>query len=295
MSELRREQIGNTATEQGAFEQGADFEGINHSTLPESRPDPIEVNAEYISGDGITLTPVGKEGTGAEFRLALGELHEGAVDELTAQLCEEPEEAPGTAMAMRKIHGIEVQGNPSRLEMLSKRAPREMLVWYGMHPEYDGAVAGDRIMLLRDIKESAYSCKACKGIGYEEDAVCGNCGGTAKETIRAEGGMAEVPCRACRVLGYGHEQGYSSGHKKCSKCNGSGWHGGIIIPEESQKEAITGIVVSLGPETHTYKIGDRLMFSRFAGHTMEISKTTSYIIMHESEAIGILRQKAERP
>jgi co-chaperonin GroES (HSP10) len=290
MSELKREQFGNAASEQGAFDQGADFEGINHSVLPHSRPDPIEVTAEYVPGDGITLTPK-KIDTGA-FRQALGELREGPMDELLGQLCEEPE-TPEVGLTVRKIHGIEVQGNAARLAEIDKRSPREMLVYYAMHPEYDGAVAGDRIMVLRDIKESSYSCKACKGTGYEEDLTCGNCGGTAKETVRTDGGTAEVPCRACRVLGYGHEQGYSSGHKKCAKCNGSGWRGGIIIPEESQKEAITGIVVSLGPDTRTYKIGDRLMFSRFTGHTMEISKTTSYIIMRESEAIGILRQKGD--
>jgi co-chaperonin GroES (HSP10) len=290
MSELKREQYGNTSTEQGSFERGDDFEGINHSTLPESRPDPVEVDAQYVPGDGITLTP--KKVDSGEFRQALGDLKEGPMDQLMGQLCENPEEENG--LTVQKIHGIEVQGNAARLAEISKRSPREMLVYYGMHPEYDGAVAGDRIMLLRDIKESAYSCKACKGTGYEEDALCGNCGGTGKETIKSEGGeMVSVPCRACRVLGYGHEGGYSSGHKKCSKCNGSGWRGGIIIPEESQKEAITGIVVSLGPDTKIYKIGDRLMFSRFAGHTMEISKTTSFIIMREDEAIGILRQKGD--
>lgn len=288
MTELKREQFGNAATEQGAFDQGADFEGINHSALPDSRPDPIEVTAEYVPGDGITLTPVGKDGTG--FQRSLGELREGPMDELLGQLCEEPEE---TGMTVRKVNGIKVRGNASRLEQIDKRSPREMLVWYGMHSEYDGAVAGDRIMLLRDIKESAYSCKACKGTGFDEEAYCGNCGGTSKETIRTEGGTAEVPCRACRVLGYDHEQPYSCGHKKCEKCNGSGWRVGIIIPEESQKEAITGVVVSLGQDCRTWKIGDRLMFSRFAGHTMQISETTSYIIMRESEAIGILRQTGD--
>ena len=58
---------------------------------------------------------------------------------------------------------------------------------------------------------------------------------------------------------------------------------GLVIQEDAQKEAITGVVVSVGPYCQTWKIGDRLMFSRFAGHTLEVSKTESFIMMRESE------------
>lgn len=283
-----REVLGNTASEQAAHDAGMSFESLNHGSLPESRPDAMEVDAEYVSGDGLTLTPKSVEG----FHRALGDLKEGPMDQLTAQLCEEPDT---TALAIRKIGDIEVQGDPSRLAMVSRRNPREELVWYGMHPEYYGAVAGDRIMLRRDILESQYSCKACKGLGYDDGAICGNCGGHAKETVRNQAGEStEAPCRVCRVSGYGKEVWYSCGKHKCSKCNGSGWRGGIIIPEESQSQAITGVVVSVGPDVRTWKIGDRLMFSRYAGHTLEVSKTESFIMMRESEAIGMLRQRGEK-
>ena len=302
MAELKREQLGNAADEQGAALSGVDFGQMNTAVLPEGRPDPVEVDAEYVAGDGLTLTPIREKGEHA-WTAGNGEqwssiLHEGPLDLLNAQLCEDPEPPESTGLAVHRIGDIEVQANPRRLSEIVKRSPREELVWYGMHPEYYGAASGDRIILRRDILESQYSCKACKGNGFEEDALCALCGGLAKEKIAPRPGsfeMQEVPCRACRVIGFGKETGYSCGHKKCSKCNGSGWKGGIVIPEESQTQAITGVVVSVGPLVDMWKIGDRLVFSRYAGHTLTVSKTEDYIWMRQNEPIGILRQRTERP
>jgi co-chaperonin GroES (HSP10) len=311
VGQLKREQLGNAATEQGAALDGADFGQMNTAELPEGRPDPVEVDAEYVAGDGLTLTPKSyfipaeSNGYGKVERQIAGNpipfspvLHEGPLDLLNAQLCEEPGPPESTGLAVQRIGDIEVEANPRRLSEITKRSPREELVWYGMHPEYYGAASGDRVILRRDILESQYSCKACKGNGFEEEALCALCGGLAKEKISPRPGsfeMQEVPCRGCRVIGFGKETGYSCGHKKCSKCNGSGWKGGIVIPEESQTQAITGVVVSVGPLVDMWKIGDRLVFSRYAGHTLTVSKTEDYIWMHQTEPIGILRQRGDRP
>lgn len=276
--QISREQFGNEATESGAVEGGADASELNRGVLPEGREKPVEVDAEYVPGDGITLTP--KE---ADFGRALSELKEGPLDLLSAQLTEEPE--------MAEVKGIEVYGGRSRLAQITRRQPKEMLVWYGMHPEYDGAMSGSRIMLRRDVLESQYSCKTCAGRGYEEETACGLCAGSTEETINEQ----PVPCRACRVSGFQKEAWFSSGRKRCVKCYGSGWRNGVVIPEESQTQAITGVVVSVGPLVTMWKIGDRLIFSRFAGHTLDVSKTESFVMMDEKEALGILRQKSERP
>lgn len=279
--DVTREQFGNKADEQGAAEAGADFSTINTGELPQGRRDVIEVDAEYVV-DGMQLVPKNPNWDG--FTKALGELREGPIDLMTAQLCEEPD---STGLALRRVGDIEVESNQQRFMEVSKRGPRENLVWYGMHPEYYGAMSGDRIMLRRDVLESQYSCKSCKGAGYDEEVVCTNCVGTCEERVEDQ----LVPCRACRVLGYGHETMFSCGHRKCEKCNGSGWRSGIVIPEQSQSEAITGVVVSVGPLVSMWKIGDRLIYSKFAGHTLSVSKNESFVMMRESEPLGILRQR----
>ena len=281
MGEVTREVLGNAADEQGS---GADFATVNTAELPEGRLEPVEVDAEYVKGDGLTLTPKLTD----KFLDALGQLHQGPTDLLMAQLCEEPEEA---GLTIREVNGVEVEGNARRLAVVSKRNPREELVWYGMHPEYYGAMSGDRIMLRRDVLESQYSCKTCKALGYDENVICANCGGSCEETIEGQ----RVPCRVCRVMGYGREAWFSCGHHKCVKCNGSGWRSGIVIPEQNQAEAITGVVVSVGPSVTMWKIGDRLIFSKFAGHSLTVSKTENFVMMRESEALGILRQRTDRP
>lgn len=293
MAQVSREQLGNSADEQGAAIAGADFGSMNRAELPEGRPDPVEVDAQYVAGDGLTLTPVQEKSNGHFAPV----LHQGPLDILDAQLCEEAAPPESVDLAVHRIGDIEVQANARRLSEITKRSPREELVWYGMHPEYYGAASGDRILLRRDIMESQYSCKACKGVGYVEDAdLCGNCVGSASETVRTQAGeLATVPCRVCRVVGFGKEASFSCGRVKCSKCNGSGWKGGIVIPEESQTQAITGVVVSVGPDVTNWKIGDRLVFSRYAGHTLTVSKTEDFIWMHQNEPIGILRQRGERP
>jgi co-chaperonin GroES (HSP10) len=294
MAELTREQFGNSSTEEGAAVEGSDFGALNHSVLPEGRAQAVEVDAEYVAGDGLRLTPKQDGLVGySDFVL-----REGPNDQLTHALCEEEThpESMGMAVWRNPAGDIEVQANPRRLGEITVRSPREELVWYGMHPEYYGAASGDRICLRRDVMESQYVCKACSGEGFLENAsMCLTCSGSARETVRAQQGWVTVPCRSCQVLGYEKQKPYSCGLERCEKCSGSGWKGGIVIPEQSQSSAVTGVVVSVGPMVTHWKIGDRLVFSRFAGHTLDVSKTESFIWMHEKEPIGILRQRTDRP
>lgn len=275
--ELTREQLGNQADEQGAFEGGVDPAGINRTPVPEGRRATLEVDAERTE-DGMALNPK------SEMARALLTLKEGPTSITSAQLLEEPDEY---GLEVRQINGVEVEATAERAMEISRRSPREMLVWYGMHQEYFGAVLGDRVIVRRDVLESEYSCKACSGRGYEEDAVCRTCGGM-QEISRGE---SMAPCPDCAVLGYAKEAQWSSGRVPCSVCRGSGWRGGIIIPSVSQAKPITGIVVSLGPECRVLKLGDRVIHSKYAGHELEVSKSEAFTFMRESEVIGILRQR----
>jgi co-chaperonin GroES (HSP10) len=284
--ELKRTEVGNLATEQGAFEGGADASEINVSEVPHSRPE-IEVNASY-DGQDMILEPsdagdITCEKVMSAFHRSLGELQEGPSDIMAAQLLDEPDEY---GLAIRKVNGVEIEAHPGRIQEIAKRSPREQLVWYGYSSEGLSAVLGDRVDILKDVLESAYSCKSCHGTG-KSGLVCGLCDG-----LKYEGeGKDKVACRGCIVLGFGMEQLHSSGYQKCESCSGSGWRGGVVIPEQAQQEAITGIVVSVGPECRLLKIGDRVVHSKYAGHTLKMSEDNAIVTMRESEVLKILRQR----
>lgn len=286
MAELKRSEIGNQATEQGAFEGGADPSSINVSEVPHSRPE-IEVDVEYVP-DGVAIFRV-IPSLSESFTRGLGELQEGPMDIMNAQLLDEPEEF---GLEIRRVNGVEIEASPGRIQEIARRSPREQLVWYGYSPDGLSAVLGDRIDVLKDVMESAYSCKACGGKGHSFADECGMCHREKYET--AEDG-SKSPCRGCIVLGFGMEQLHSSGFRKCDSCTsnnvGTGWRGGIVIPEQAQQEAITGIVVSVGPECRLLKIGDRVVHSKYAGHTLKMSEDNSIVTMRESEVLKILRQR----
>src|SRR5580692_10755491 len=113
---LRVEDVGNTAAEQGAALGGADFSRLNHAELPEGREDAIEVNGEYSPGDGIKITPVGNQGASCTLTL-----HEGPLDILDAQLCEEPEPPESTGLEIAWVGDVEVRANARRLGEIVKR------------------------------------------------------------------------------------------------------------------------------------------------------------------------------
>lgn len=275
---MKRSEVGNQAIEQGAFEGGADPAAINVSEVPHSRP-VVEVDVEYVE-DGIVLTSKSNIG---QFWQGLGELQEGSQDIMNAQLLDEPDEK---GLEIRRVNGVEIEAHPHRFHEIDRRSPREALVWFGYSPDGLSAVLGDRVDILRDVLESAYSCKTCHGKGHYA-AICGNCRGTKYEEVQG----ATLPCRACIVLGFGMEIKHSSGHRKCDACAATGWRGGIVIPEQAQQEAITGIVVSVGPECRLLKIGDRVVHSKYAGHTLKMSEDNAIVTMRESEVLKILRQR----
>jgi co-chaperonin GroES (HSP10) len=282
MPELTRSVIGNKADELGAVDAGADAEGINSSSMPSGRDEPIEVDVSRVE-DGIQLVP--SRETDA-FRRAIGELEEGPNDLLMAQLVEEPEEV---GLVKRVVNGIEVEARDDRLAEISHRTPREGLVWYGSHPEYMQAMAGDRVLIRKDVLELEDACKSCHGRGYDESAVCQHCGGNSRVWDEAAG--QTFPCISCVVLGYDRETQWSCGRVKCSACYGTGWRAGVVIPQVAERKPITGIIVSVGPDCKLYKLGDRVIHSRFAGHEMTVSKNESFVMMRECEILSILRQR----
>lgn len=262
--------LGDRSEELGQFERGVDFEGINSSALPESGP-VLEVEVEQV-GHELHLTRKNLRPA-----RSLNLVHS-ETDLLAAQLTDDPEM---TGFSIPNVGKIEA--SPSRLsKALTRNSNREQLIWFGIDSQNMTAAMGDRIVVRRDALESEYICRSCKGKGHTNE-VCGLCEG--KQRVKG------VQCTGCKVLGFEAGTTRPSGFAKCVDCTGSGWKHGIVIPESSQGKPVTGTVVSLGPDTQLVKLGDRVLHSKFAGHTLEMKQET-YTFMREGEVISLLRDLA---
>ena len=259
----------NRAEDLGAVEAGKDVSGINVSGLPVSGPE-VEVRP---SSDGTDLILKQIHGH-RQSRKAL-ELVHSETDLLAAQLTEDPEM---TTFQVPNVGAIEASA--SRLQKaLTRNSNREALVWFGVDSAHLSAALGDRLIVRRDTLESEYVCKECKGKGHT-DEVCALCDGKQQK----EGQL----CKNCLVLGFEAEKPHPAGFTKCVACSGAGWRNGIIIPEVAQGKPVTGVVVSIGPDTKLLKLGDRVLHSKYAGHTLEM-KNETYTYMREHEVISLLR------
>ena len=259
----------NRADEMARLEKGlaVPLDSINVTRFPESGP-VLDVNLEPEGAD-VKITPVRHS---VPRRL---DLVHSADDLLAAQISEDPE------MTSFTVPGVgPVTTGKSRIQTaITRNQNREQLIWFGIDSANLTAALGDRIVVRRDTLESEHVCKDCKGKGHTE-VVCSLCEGRqAKEGL---------PCKNCVALGFESEKPRPTGFNRCVSCAGSGWKNGIVIPEVAQSKPVTGVVVSLGPATQLLKLGDRVLHSRFAGHTLEM-RSEFYTFMREHEVISLLR------
>ena len=67
--------------------------------------------------------------------------------------------------------------------------------------------------------------------------------------------------------------------------------GGIIIPDTAKEKPQKGTVVAVGPgkkdEPMTVKIGDLVLYGKYAGTELSIGGT-NYLIMRESDIVAIV-------
>lgn len=209
----------------------------------------------------------------------------GEHDLLMAQLVEEPEQPTFSHPVTGKV-----QTSPSRMmQIQSRNSNREALVWIEYQPGMQLAAldmpegANGRVWVLQDTMETEYSCRLCKGRGYFEDENCEVCGGESKR----DGG----DCPACKVLGMGFRDKWSCGRRSCHSCRGSGWRAGIVIPETAQSIPVSGVIVSVGPNTSVVKLGDRILHSSYAGHRIQAPGGKVLTVMRESEILSLIRER----
>lgn len=263
---------GNSSDELGQHEGGADFENVNRSSFPRDVPDiPVELTKV---GRDILVQPTRHDGS----RPAQipGEIEAGLREQLAAAVFDDPNMMVPAAQRDR----------------IKRRSTRDNLVWYGVRPDDAMSMWGDRILVKRDTLESAYSCRNCKGTGHTEEN-CPTCKGTGQETFVVEGESTTHSCRNCEVLGYQFETKYTCGFVPCRSCSGSGWAGGIVIPEVAQSEPIAGIVVSIGPMCVDLTLGDRVLYQKYCGHNFVTPEGVGFTLMHEHEALSLLMRKEQ--
>lgn len=253
--------IGNAADELGEHLEGADFAETNQGAVPPSI-DPLQVELKRVH-DNLLIVPAQRETR--SLQQGVGELREGSKEILAAAIFEDHK------MAKR------VSGN------IERRTQRGLLQFYAVRETMAAAVLGDRVMIQRDTMESAYSCRHCKGKGHSE-AICPTCKGNKIGIDGAEG------CRSCKVLGYDREVWHSCGYVQCEFCRGVGSPAGIVIPESAKSTPISGIVVSAGGFCVDLQLGDRVLFSRYAGHEMLTPDGESFFTMHEHEVLQLLKE-----
>lgn len=76
---------------------------------------------------------------------------------------------------------------------------------------------------------------------------------------------------------------------RCKTCEGKG--GLIVVPEISQRRPTTGTIVSIGEAVKWLKPGQSVLYSSFAGHTVDLDRAGKPLvlrILHESEVLSLV-------
>ncbi len=65
--------------------------------------------------------------------------------------------------------------------------------------------------------------------------------------------------------------------------------GGIYVPDTAKEKPQRGKVEAIGPEVKEVKVGDEVMFDRYAGSKVRMNGT-EYLIVKEEDILGIIEE-----
>jgi len=65
--------------------------------------------------------------------------------------------------------------------------------------------------------------------------------------------------------------------------------GGILIPQTSREKAMNGKVISIGDDVKHVKIGETIMFRKYAGTDVTFDDNNQYLIISEQDVLGIMK------
>lgn len=76
---------------------------------------------------------------------------------------------------------------------------------------------------------------------------------------------------------------------RCKSCEGKG--ASIVVPETSQRRPTTGTIVSIGESVRELSVGQTVLYSSFAGHTIDLDRAGRKVvlrILHEPEILCLV-------
>jgi len=145
----------------------------------------------------------------------------------------------------------------------------ENIIWIG---ETGFESDADKLIVLIDDFASGYECQTClakdlRMVAQDKQVsfvTCRECGGKGRRP-KVGNESIEVKCYECDEKGV----------VPCPDCGGRG--GLIAIPRQSEGAPTTGKIVSIGPDVRKgkRKVGDRVMFSSYAGNQYDVKGKTA--------------------
>lgn len=142
--------------------------------------------------------------------------------------------------------------------------------------DIDFSAWGDRLLILEDAFRSGYECQTCLGSGK---VVCHNCGGNGRV------GENNLMCSHCQAIG----------EVTCPDCDGKG--GLLVVPEDQQRRPTTGRIVSVGPKVTALRVGESVLYSSYAGHTLDLYRASGekvvLRVIHEPEVLCLVNGHLE--
>src|SRR6266404_8284569 len=97
-------------------------------------------------------------------------------------------------------------------------------------------------------------------------------------------------CEACNGTG----RSTLNSEIRCKECEGRGAL--LVIPEVSERRPTTGRIVSTGPACKFLSVGQSVLYSSYAGHTVDLMRAGIPIVMriiHEPEILTVIEGHLE--
>jgi len=67
--------------------------------------------------------------------------------------------------------------------------------------------------------------------------------------------------------------------------------GGIVIPDMYREKAMNGEVISMGTDVKHVKVGQTVMFRKYAGTDVSFNEDEEYLIISEQDVLGIMKEE----
>lgn len=139
---------------------------------------------------------------------------------------------------------------------------------------------GDRLLIKEDPFRTGYECTTCDGKG-NLGVICPQCEGTKFDKGNSENGR----CIFCTVGNAGATK--TTGFVPCVTCKGSGTSS-LVLPEDAERRPSSGIVISTGPDANKFKVGQRIVYSNYAGNNLDFKGVSAVRVMRQDEVMCLI-------